>query len=161
MRAHTHTHTCTHTHTHARTHTPHTYKHTHTDSQSLTLTHTHTPCTHCPINTHTHTHSHTVTPRAHTHTQLGAKVEAMQLDLSSLRSVRSFAEEFTSKALPLHILVLNAGVFGGPFTLTVDGLERHFAVNHIGHFYLAKLLVDVMKNSKPSRVVIVSSESHW
>ncbi len=96
----------------------------------------------------------------HTH-KPSAKVEAMQLDLSSLRGVKAFADEFISKGLPLHILVLNAGVFGGPFTLTMDGMERHFAVNHLGHFYLATLLADVMKSSKPARVVVVSSESHW
>lgn len=85
----------------------------------------------------------------------------MQVDLSSLSSVKAFAEKFIGKGLPLHILVLNAGIFGGPFSLTVDGLERHFAVNHLGHFYLATLLLDVMKNSKPAKVVVVSSESHW
>ena len=85
----------------------------------------------------------------------------MQLDLSSLRSVKFFADEFLNRGLPLHILVCNAGMFGGPFSLTVDGMEKHFAVNHLGHFYLAKLLVDVMIASKPARVVVVTSESHW
>ena len=85
----------------------------------------------------------------------------MQLDLSSLRSVKSFAEEFINKGLPLHILVCNAGTFGGAFSVTVDGVERHFAVNHLGHFYLAKLLFDVMAASRPARVVVVTSESHW
>lgn len=90
-----------------------------------------------------------------------ARVETMQLDLSSLRSIKSFAEEFINKGLPLHILVCNAGIFGGPFSLTVDGVERHFAVNHLGHFYLTKLLLSVMTASRPARVVVVTSESHW
>ena len=47
------------------------------------------------------------------------------------------------------------------FSVTVDGLERHFAVNHLGHFYLARLLLPVLKKSKPSRVVVITSESHW
>ena len=47
------------------------------------------------------------------------------------------------------------------FSLTVDGLERHFAINHLGHFYLAQLLLPVLKRSKPSRVVVITSESHW
>ena len=47
------------------------------------------------------------------------------------------------------------------FSLTVDGLERHFAVNHLGHFYLAQLLLPILKRSKPSRVVVITSESHW
>lgn len=90
-----------------------------------------------------------------------AKVEAMQLDLASLWSVKTFANEFIRKGLPLHILICNAGVFGGPFTLTEDGLEHHFAVNHLGHFYLCKLLLEVLRTSKPSRIVVLSSESHW
>lgn len=85
----------------------------------------------------------------------------MQLDLSSLANIRSFAEAYTLKGLPLHILVLNAGVYGGPFTLTSDGVERHFGVNHLGHFYLTKLLFEVLRNSRPVRIVVVSSESHW
>lgn len=44
---------------------------------------------------------------------------------------------------------------------TIHGLEYHFAVNHLGHFYLATLLVPALKRSKPARVVVVSSESHW
>ncbi len=44
---------------------------------------------------------------------------------------------------------------------TVDGLEEHFGVNHVGHFYLCKLLLPALQRSKPSRVVVVSSESHW
>eukprot|EP00731_Ephydatia_muelleri_P025989 Em0018g89a len=71
-----------------------------------------------------------------------AKVEVMQLDLSLLASVRNFAEAFIRRGLPLHILILNAGVYGGPFTLTSDGVERHFAINHLGHFYLTKLLFE-------------------
>ncbi len=47
------------------------------------------------------------------------------------------------------------------FSKSVDGLEQHFAVNHLGHFYLANLLTPVLKRSKPSRVVVVTSESHW
>ena len=90
-----------------------------------------------------------------------AKVEVMQLDLSLLASVRNFAEAFIRRGLPLHILILNAGVYGGPFTLTSDGVERHFAINHLGHFYLTKLLFEVLKNSRPVRIVVVSSESHW
>ena len=85
----------------------------------------------------------------------------MQLDLSSLASVRCFAEAYIQKGLPLHILVLNAGVFGGPFMLTGDGVEKHFGVNHLGHFYLTKLLFEVLRNSRPVRIVVVSSESHW
>lgn len=58
------------------------------------------------------------------------------------------------------MLILNAGVFALPHELTSDGLERSFQVNHVGHFYLTKLLQHVLVKSAPSRVVTVSSESH-
>ena len=45
--------------------------------------------------------------------------------------------------------------------MTEDGLERHFAVNHVGHFYLAQLLQPLLRRSKPSRVIVVTSDSHW
>uniref|UniRef100_A0A8C3P317 WW domain-containing oxidoreductase n=1 Tax=Cyanoderma ruficeps TaxID=181631 RepID=A0A8C3P317_9PASS len=89
-----------------------------------------------------------------------AKVEAMTLDLASLQSVQHFAEAFKSKNLPLHILICNAGMFGAPWSLTEDGLESTFQVNHLGHFYLVQLLEDVLRQSSPARVVMVSSESH-
>ncbi|XP_035192304.1 WW domain-containing oxidoreductase isoform X2 [Oxyura jamaicensis] len=89
-----------------------------------------------------------------------AKVEAMTLDLASLHSVQQFAEAFKSKNVPLHILICNAATFGAPWCLTEDGLESTFQVNHLGHFYLVQLLEDVLRSSSPSRVVVVSSESH-
>ncbi|XP_029464025.1 WW domain-containing oxidoreductase [Rhinatrema bivittatum] len=89
-----------------------------------------------------------------------AKVEAMTLDLSSLRSVQRFAEAFKAKNLPLHILICNAGVFASPWTLTADDLESTFQVNYLGHFHLVQLLQDVLRQSAPARVVMVSSESH-
>lgn len=61
---------------------------------------------------------------------------------------------------PLHILICNAAVFGAPWSLTEDGLESTFQVNHLGHFYLVQLLEDVLRQSSPARVVVVSSESH-
>ncbi|XP_062609573.1 WW domain-containing oxidoreductase-like, partial [Saccostrea cucullata] len=89
-----------------------------------------------------------------------AKLEVMHLDLASLKSVRMFAEEYRSKKWPLHLLILNAAVFGLPFTKTEDDIEMTFQVNHLAQFYLTKLLWEVLASSSPSRIVIVSSESH-
>lgn len=61
---------------------------------------------------------------------------------------------------PLHMLICNAAVFGAPWSLTEDGLESTFQVNHLGHFYLVQLLEGVLRQSSPARVVVVSSESH-
>ncbi|XP_042133682.1 WW domain-containing oxidoreductase [Peromyscus maniculatus bairdii] len=89
-----------------------------------------------------------------------AKVEAMTLDLAVLRSVQHFAEAFKAKNVSLHVLVCNAGTFALPWSLTKDGLETTFQVNHLGHFYLVQLLQDVLCRSAPARVIVVSSESH-
>ncbi|XP_032342708.1 WW domain-containing oxidoreductase isoform X2 [Camelus ferus] len=89
-----------------------------------------------------------------------AKVEAMTLDLAVLRSVQHFAQAFKAKNVSLHVLVCNAAVFALPWSLTKDGLETTFQVNHLGHFYLVQLLQDVLCRSAPARVVVVSSESH-
>lgn len=56
------------------------------------------------------------------------------------------------------MLILNAGVFGVPYTETEDGFETTFQVNHLSHMYLALLLEPLLKPS--SRVIFISSESH-
>lgn len=94
-----------------------------------------------------------------------AKVDVMELDLSSLASVRKFAAEYRSSGLPLNILINNAGVMAPPFTLSKDKIELQFATNHLGHFLLTNLLLETMKatsreNRKEGRIVIVSSEAH-
>ncbi|XP_041375570.1 WW domain-containing oxidoreductase-like [Gigantopelta aegis] len=89
-----------------------------------------------------------------------ATVHTLHLDLASLRSVQNFVEEYKKLQWPLHMLILNAAVFGLPHTLTEDDLEMTFQVNHLSHFYLTSLLEDVLLASAPARVVVVSSESH-
>ncbi|KAK3085657.1 hypothetical protein FSP39_006774 [Pinctada imbricata] len=89
-----------------------------------------------------------------------AKVEVMHLDLASLRSVKMFADEYRSKQWPLHLLILNAAVFGLPYTRTEDDLEITFQVNHLSHFYLTKLLWETLVQSQPARVIVLTSESH-
>nr|XP_046245287.1 dehydrogenase/reductase SDR family member 13-like [Scatophagus argus] len=86
------------------------------------------------------------------------QVVFMQLDLGSLKSVRSFAETFLKCESRLDILINNAGIFlQGQ---TEDGLGMMFGVNHIGHFLLTNLLLDRLKECEPSRVVNVSSVGH-
>jgi len=87
-------------------------------------------------------------------------VEFMELDLSSLHSIRDFANNFKAKNVHLHILLNNAGVMGCPYSLTKDGIEMQFGTNHIGHFYLTMLLFDVIEKSEPARIVNVSSVAH-
>ncbi|XP_078601244.1 polyprenol dehydrogenase-like [Branchiostoma floridae x Branchiostoma japonicum] len=93
-----------------------------------------------------------------------AKVEFMRLNLASMKSIHKFVEKFKSRQLPLHLLINNAGVMLTPYSLTEDGFETHFGVNHLGHFLLTNLLLDTLRSSgKPdhwSRIVFVSSAVH-
>ncbi|KAM7273331.1 hypothetical protein ACFE04_027995 [Oxalis oulophora] len=94
-----------------------------------------------------------------------AKIHAMELDLSSIASVKKFAAEFESSNRPLNILVNNAGIMANPFMLSKDGIELQFATNHIGHFLLTNLLLETMKRTaretrKEGRIVNVSSRRH-
>ncbi len=89
-----------------------------------------------------------------------AKVEVMELDLSSLASVRSFADAFHQAHPALHVLCNNAGVMAIPYRRTVDGFEMQFGTNHLGHFALTGLLLDRLLATDGGRVVNVSSTSH-
>lgn len=80
------------------------------------------------------------------------------LDLASMTSVRTFAEDVLRTEAALHVLINNAGVCQCPFRLTEDGYESQFAVNHLGHFLLTNLLLDRLTASMSSRVVVVSSQ---
>ena len=88
------------------------------------------------------------------------KIDLMQLDLSLLNSVRTFAENFSSKYDKLHILINNAGIMMCPFKKTEDGFESQIGTNHFGHFALTNLLLKKLAASAPSRVVTVSSVMH-
>ncbi|KAG0029534.1 hypothetical protein BGZ81_003641 [Podila clonocystis] len=65
------------------------------------------------------------------------------------------AQEFLSRGLPLHILINNSGISGDRCTLSADGIENQFSVNHLGHFVFTLALLDRLKESQPSKVVIV------
>ena len=84
-----------------------------------------------------------------------------QLDLASLKSIREFAENVNKNEPRLHVLINNAGVMLVPeLTKTEDGFEMQMGVNHLGHFLLTNLLLDLLKISTPSRIVVVSSVGH-
>ncbi|KAG9404581.1 hypothetical protein AC1031_004782 [Aphanomyces cochlioides] len=89
-----------------------------------------------------------------------AKLDFMELDLMSLKSVQTFTEAFKARNLPLHILVNNAGVMAPPFELSDDGIESQFATNHVAHMALTTRLLPILEASAPSRIVVVSSSAH-
>lgn len=96
----------------------------------------------------------------------GARVDVLPLDLSSMESVKKFANDFHALNLPLNVLINNAGVMFCPFKLSEDGLEMHFATNHVGHFLLTNLLLDNMKKTAKEtgiegRIVNLSSVAHF
>ncbi|XP_013911736.1 PREDICTED: LOW QUALITY PROTEIN: retinol dehydrogenase 14-like [Thamnophis sirtalis] len=81
-----------------------------------------------------------------------------ELDLASLRSVRSFCQQVLQEEPRLDVLINNAGIFQCPYMKTEDGFEMQFGVNHLGHFLLTNLLLSLLKSSAPSRIVVVSSK---
>ena len=84
----------------------------------------------------------------------------VQLDLGSLDSVRAFAAKMLEDEPHIDILINNAGVMTIPKrTLTSDGFEMQFGVNHLGHFLLTNLLLDRIKNTPSARIVNLSSSA--
>ncbi|GMF09195.1 unnamed protein product [Phytophthora lilii] len=89
-------------------------------------------------------------------------VEFMQVDVGDPASVREFARAFHDKFDHLDLLINNAGVSVPAQRHTPNGLEAHFAINHLGHFYLTSLLLDLLRRSNgQARVVNVSSLAHY
>ena len=92
------------------------------------------------------------------------RVELLEIDTSSLASVRKAAETFLSKSKTLNVLIANAGIMACPEARTADGFESQFATNFVGHFLLFQLLKDaLLAGATPehaARVVNVSSSGH-
>ena len=88
-------------------------------------------------------------------------VELLIADLASLDSVRELAKEFLARHDLLHVLVNNAGVVKVRRSVTVDEFETTFQVNYLSHFLLTNLLLEALRKSAPSRIVNVSSASHY
>ncbi|XP_071036813.1 retinol dehydrogenase 11-like isoform X2 [Parasteatoda tepidariorum] len=83
------------------------------------------------------------------------------LDLTSFASVRACAKSVLETEEKLHVLINNAGIAGlKNRKLTEDGCENTMQSNHLGHFLLTLLLLDLLKRSSPSRIINVSSEAH-
>ncbi len=88
------------------------------------------------------------------------KLNLQALDLADLASVRQFADVVRESYAKIDILINNAGVMAIPYRKTADGFEMQFGTNHLGHFALTGLLLDLVLKAENSRVVTVSSNAH-
>ena len=84
----------------------------------------------------------------------------VQLDLASLESVRTFVAKVLKEEPRIDILINNAGVDCLEGSLTVDGFEKHMAINHLGHFLLTLSLLDRLKEAPSARIINVSSSAY-
>ncbi|MFJ9952407.1 oxidoreductase [Kitasatospora sp. NPDC091207] len=89
-----------------------------------------------------------------------ARLAVGHLDLADLDSVRAFADQVHADHPRLDVLVNNAGVMAPPRSLSPQGHELQFACNHLGHFALTGLLLDLLSAGRDPRVVTVSSLNH-
>jgi NAD(P)-dependent dehydrogenase (short-subunit alcohol dehydrogenase family) len=87
-------------------------------------------------------------------------VELMLADLSLMKDVRNLVDEFRQRHNKLHILINNAALWPTKRMMTSEGLETQFAINHLSHFILTNLLLDIIKSSAPARIINTSSGLH-
>ena len=90
----------------------------------------------------------------------GGELISGQLDLSSLKSIKSFADQVIKNHQRLDLLINNAGVMVPPASKTIDGYELQFGVNFVGHFSLTGQLFPVLESTFGARVVTLSSLAH-
>jgi len=88
------------------------------------------------------------------------KIDLIAGDFSSLSEVRNLALNIKNKYSKLDVLINNAGVYETDFKLSADGYEMTFAVNHLAHFLLTNLLLELLMESSDGRVITVSSMMH-
>ncbi len=81
-------------------------------------------------------------------------------DLSSQAAVRDLAADIQDRFEILDVLVNNAAAVFDEFSVNGEGIELTFAVNHLGHYLLSRLLLPTLERSKQGRIVIVASEAH-
>lgn len=86
----------------------------------------------------------------------------LQLDLADRESIIACADQIRSLNSPIDMLILNAGYRGGGNDQElVDGLEKHFAINHLGHFLLVNRVIDRLFFANQGRVVVVASRTAY
>ncbi len=99
--------------------------------------------------------------RATVRARSGVKPSSYQCDFADLSAVRRLADAVLRDVPALHVLINNAGSVFAKRTLTVDGIEATFAVNHLSHFVLTQRLLPRLIESGPSRIITVASGRHF
>lgn len=87
-------------------------------------------------------------------------IEAFIADFSSLKAVKGLAEEVSARFDRLDVLINNAGLWHSKFTLSADGYEDTFAVNHLAGYLLTEELLPLLREAKSARIVHVASRLH-
>ena len=87
-------------------------------------------------------------------------VHVYKCDLSLQTEVHEFVNNFRKQNNGLDILINNAAIIPNKKTITKEGNEMQFAVNYIAPYLLSRLLLDLLKNNAPSRIVNTSSTAH-
>ncbi len=87
-------------------------------------------------------------------------ISHLSCDLTSMDSVRRLASEFRERYDRLDVLINNAGEIINDRRISVDGNEYTLALDHLSHFLLTSLLLDIIRRSAPSRIINVSSMAH-
>ena len=88
----------------------------------------------------------------------GGSFGLVELDLSSLKSVRACADKLLAKGEPFDVVIANAGVMATPFGNTADGFETQFGTNHLGHFVFVNRIASLIRTG--GRLVNLSSSGH-
>lgn len=88
------------------------------------------------------------------------KVHFVVGDLSTRGGVRAVADAIKSRVKRLDVLINNAGALFQRRELTEDGVERTFALNHMGYFLMTAQLLDLLKAADKARIVNVASAAH-
>ena len=88
------------------------------------------------------------------------RVAFVQGDLSAQKGVRKAATALNARVKRIDVLLNNAGAFFQRRELSEDGIERTFALNHLGYFLMTDLLMERLKASAPARIVNVASAAH-
>ncbi|MCX6169396.1 MAG: SDR family oxidoreductase [Ignavibacteriales bacterium] len=88
------------------------------------------------------------------------RIDGFTFDLSSLHQVKQFSDTIKNQFDHVDVLINNAGVYLKNKTLSDDGFEMTFAVNHLSHFLLTNELLPLLKRSNEGRIIHVSSMAH-